>query len=61
MKRLIICCDGTWDTLRDVYPTNIVKLARAIQPRDAKGVEQLVYYDEGLGSNSILDRLPVVL
>ncbi|MEM8780170.1 MAG: DUF2235 domain-containing protein [Cyanobacteria bacterium P01_G01_bin.49] len=58
MKRLIVCCDGTWDTLRDVYPTNIVKLARAIKTQDGQDILQLVYYDEGLGSNSVLDRLP---
>ena len=57
-KRLIVCCDGTWDMLSDPYPTNIVKLARAFRSEGKDGILQLVYYDEGLGSNSILDRLP---
>lgn len=58
MKRLIICCDGTWDKLSDPYPTNVVKIARAFKDVDDQGVAQLVYYDEGLGTNSIKDRIP---
>jgi len=58
MKRLIVCCDGTWAKLRDPYPTNVVKLARAFLHEGKDGVSQLVYYDEGLGTNSVLDRLP---
>ncbi len=28
MKRLIICCDGTWQRLTSPYPTNVVKSAK---------------------------------
>jgi len=32
MKRLIICCDGTWQTLSNPYPTNVVKLTQQLNP-----------------------------
>jgi uncharacterized protein (DUF2235 family) len=31
MKRLIVCCDGTWQTLSSPYPTNVVKMAEAVK------------------------------
>ena len=45
MKRLILCCDGTWNTPdeRDrgvPVPTNVVRIFNAVAPRDGKGVEQ---------------------
>lgn len=57
MKRLIICCDGTWNTpqLKDV--TNVVHIARAIKPRSADGTEQVVFYDWGVGTDDKLDSL----
>lgn len=30
MKRLVVCCDGTWQSLNNVYPTNVLKLAQSI-------------------------------
>lgn len=50
MKRLIVCCDGTWQKLTDPYPTNVVKIAQAIKPVASDGTPQLLYYDEGIGS-----------
>ncbi len=54
MKRLVILCDGTWnspDKTENGVPvaTNVVKLADAI-PRNHEGVEQRVFYDAGIGS-----------
>ncbi len=57
-KRLIICSDGTWNTPHPADgspPTNIVKLARALRPRDSQGVDQVVFYDEGIGTAGFLD------
>ena len=53
-KRIVICADGTWsrpekDPEKD-YPTNVLKLARAIQPIGADNVPQQVFYDWGIGS-----------
>src|SRR4028118_266391 len=52
MKRLVICCDGTWQQLANPYPTNIVKLAQSVKPIASDGVPQIVFYDEGVGTDS---------
>lgn len=53
-KRIIICADGTWNRPeqlgKDEYPTNVLKFARGIAAKDAKGVKQVVFYDWGIGS-----------
>jgi uncharacterized protein (DUF2235 family) len=55
MKRIVICCDGTWNTpdkTEEGLPaaTNVVKLAEAVPPL-AWGVGQRVYYDAGVGTS----------
>ena len=54
MKHIVICADGTWnrpeEDLSKDYPTNVLKMARAIAPVSAGGTEQVVFYDWGLGS-----------
>ena len=54
MKRIIICADGTWnrpeENIEEDYPTNVLKFARGIAPKDASGTKQVVFYDWGLGS-----------
>lgn len=50
MKRLVVCCDGTWNGLSGKYPTNVLKLSQAIKTVDPAGIPQLVYYQEGLGT-----------
>lgn len=50
MKHLIICCDGTWQTLHQGEPTNVARLAAGFAGRDAGGAVQLVYYDRGVGA-----------
>lgn len=57
MKRLVVCCDGTWNTPEMESPTNVVRLARAVRPRDANRVVQIVYYDEGVGTHGPIDKL----
>lgn len=44
MKRLVICCDGTWNTPASGIPTNVVHIARAIQPQAFDGAQQIVFY-----------------
>ena len=56
MKRIIICCDGTWNspdkTEGDILcQTNIVKIAQAIKDISEDGVRQLTYYDPGIGTS----------
>lgn len=57
-KRLIICCDGTWNWPdQKGSPTNVVKMVRAIRPADDRGVPQIVFYDTGVGTGNVLDRI----
>lgn len=53
MKRLIICCDGTWNRPENDNVTNIEKLARTVETDSARtdGVPQLVEYISGVGAN----------
>jgi uncharacterized protein (DUF2235 family) len=55
-KRLIVCCDGTWNKLDTECPTNVLKLAQAVKRTASDGVPQIVFYDEGIGveSNKIM-------
>lgn len=60
-KRLVICCDGTWNTpdqkdRGQVCPSNVAKLALAARTRDDRGTEQRIYYHKGIGTDSGLDR-----
>lgn len=57
MKRLVICCDGTWQRLYAGNLTNVALTARAIAPRDARGHPQIVFYSEGVGA--AINRLSV--
>ena len=60
MKRLVVCCDGTWNKPDNENVTNVEKIARTVQsdPRATGGVYQLVYYVSGVGAGSYAaDRL----
>src|SRR5687768_16302447 len=59
-RRIVLCLDGTWNSTYDrkyredgstvLKPTNVLKLCRAILPRNLSQGEQLTYYDTGVGS-----------
>jgi uncharacterized protein (DUF2235 family) len=53
MKRLIVCCDGTWNRPENQNVTNIEKIARTIEIDSDKAgdVQQLVSYLSGVGSH----------
>ncbi|XHX79755.1 MAG: DUF2235 domain-containing protein [Stenomitos frigidus ULC029] len=57
MKRLMICCDGTWNKLASPCPTNVVKLAQAAKSIASDGTPQLIFYEEGVGTQWY-DKLP---
>jgi len=64
MRRIIICADGTWNEPEQVddktkrrKPTNVLKVARTILPRDENDIDQIVYYHEGVGTGGGLDKL----
>jgi uncharacterized protein (DUF2235 family) len=55
VKRLVVCCDGTWNTPDQLSgghwaPTNVTKLSLAVSTRDAAGVEQRMLYHRGVGT-----------
>jgi uncharacterized protein (DUF2235 family) len=51
MKRLIVCCDGTWnDSDQGTDYTNVSRLAWSIKPVAADGTSQIVYYQSGVGT-----------
>jgi uncharacterized protein (DUF2235 family) len=56
-KRLIVCCDGTWQSSNhgiQSIPSNVAKLSRALakytQEEDGKVIHQVVFYDAGVGT-----------
>ncbi|CAD6555375.1 DUF2235 domain-containing protein [Paraburkholderia metrosideri] len=56
MKRLFVCCDGTWNSDSDEFqgvpvPTNVVRFFNALSEYGDDGVEQLRYYHVGVGAN----------
>lgn len=60
MKRLVLCCDGTWNRADQASnghpcPTNVVKLAYRVAKRDGD-VPQILFYDQGVGTGNVLDR-----
>ncbi|WP_425954873.1 DUF2235 domain-containing protein [Xylanimonas sp. McL0601] len=58
MKRLILCCDGTWNSPVAAQVSNIEKLARSVHVGVVDGVQQVVEYIGGVGSRGYLvDRL----
>ena len=55
MRRLIICCDGTWNTPDQEEnnlpsPTNVVRFYNALAETDADGNVQVKYYHTGVGT-----------
>lgn len=54
-KRLVICCDGTWNRPDQLAagihaPTNVAKLALGIAAAGDDGVAQVLFYQRGVGT-----------
>jgi uncharacterized protein (DUF2235 family) len=62
-KRIVICADGTWNAPEQMQAgrssaSNVVRVASSVQPLDARGMPQVVYYHKGVGARGGLwDRL----
>lgn len=56
MKRIAIFCDGTWNRLSSEFATNVQFAAQAVRPSDDTGVQQLTFYDEGVGSSYVVSE-----
>ena len=55
MKRIVICCDGTWNRPDQVdrgtpCPTNVSKMAFSVAGAGSNGAPQQVYYQTGVGT-----------
>jgi len=51
MKRLIVCCDGSWnDSDQGTDYTNVARFAWSIKPVAKDGTSQIVYYQSGVGT-----------
>lgn len=64
MKKIIICCDGTWnsadqesDATKEPIPTNVIRFAYRVANADAQGRPQLVLYTQGVGTGNVLDKV----
>lgn len=67
MRRLFVCCDGTWNAPEDrrdgvPVPTNVLKLYNSVAPRDERDprapIPQLRYYHPGVGTGEgVLRRI----
>ena len=59
----MLCADGTWNIRDQLYkatrkrrPSNVTKVARAVLTRTSDGIDQVVYYHDGVGTAGGLDR-----
>lgn len=61
-KRIVVCCDGTWQSATSIdpkhgCPSNVARLSRVLAraglDRDEKEWQQIVYYDAGVGTGDI--------
>lgn len=50
MKRLVFCFDGSWNKIDAPHPTNVLFTAQSVLPIARDGTTQLIYYDEGVGT-----------
>ncbi len=56
MKRLFVCCDGTWNSPTDLHdgvpvPTNVTRFRNALAESDSRGNPQVTYYHTGVGTD----------
>ncbi|RDX55781.1 hypothetical protein OH76DRAFT_1337360 [Lentinus brumalis] len=63
-KRIILCCDGTWQDGLDARQkwkyTNILRLARSVNHVDERfdrPVHQVVFYQSGIGTENLYDKV----
>ncbi|KAI1331237.1 hypothetical protein F5Y16DRAFT_360964 [Xylariaceae sp. FL0255] len=72
-KRIIVCCDGTWQNSDNGYikagnhhpkpslqiPSNVTRISRCFRRTCSDGTFQIIYYQSGVGSRAglIFDRL----
>lgn len=60
MKKIIVCCDGTWNKpgmldMGEKTETNVLKFYNATAGNDAEGNSQVKFYAKGVGTGGWLD------
>lgn len=50
MKRIVVFCDGTWNSRDQPNPTNVARMAQAVRSRADDGTVQVSLYDAGVGT-----------
>lgn len=59
-KRLIVCCDGTWQDSASAFkshPSNVTRLSRCFKQVAGQTTQQIVYYQSGVGTGGGTERL----
>lgn len=56
-NKLVYRALPTFDRPENVVPTNILKLTVAIEQEDEDGMQQIVYYDSGVGTQGAVDKV----
>jgi uncharacterized protein (DUF2235 family) len=64
-KNLVLCCDGTWDSADqaadpktgELCVSNVLKIAVRLKKVTSAGKLQIVYYDQGVGTGNVLDKI----
>jgi uncharacterized protein (DUF2235 family) len=63
MASIVICCDGTWDSADqekvngEICVSNVLKIACRLKKEKADGSRQIVYYDQGVGTGNLSDKI----
>jgi uncharacterized protein (DUF2235 family) len=63
MTNIVLCCDGTWNNADqkevdgELCVTNVLKIACRLKKQAAGGALQTIYYDQGVGTGNVLDRI----
>jgi uncharacterized protein (DUF2235 family) len=57
MKRLVVCCDGTWQDVGKTFPTNVANMAASVSPTAGDGSAQIIYYSAGIGTNGFANKI----
>lgn len=55
-KKLIICCDGTWENSLDDNGTplsNVTRISRSLRRTCEDGTSQIIYYHPGVGTGGL--------
>ncbi len=63
MAAIVLCCDGTWNSAdqaevnEEPCVTNVLKIACRLKKHSRDGSPQIVYYDQGVGTGNLMDRI----